>query len=142
VTTTSYSYREYPAAGRQFAFGEKARPFGIEWRRARKGTLKFMPHAVQFEEWSIPYNSVQKAEVIRPADLPFLDELSSVLRLSAGDVLYEFRVNSFGFSRSEFPFAVERTREPALEPWMKVVALVATLALVLGFVLGRRLWGW
>jgi len=133
--------RQYAAAGRQLARGESLPPFGIEWRHARRGTLRFMPHTLQFEEWGIPYESVRRAELISPSDSPFLGGLS-VLRLSTDDALYEFSINSFRFARSEFPFAIQRIRQPVVRREVKIVIYLAMCALILGVVLGRRFFGW
>ena len=133
--------RQYAAAGRQLARGESLPPFGIEWRHARRGTLRFMPHTLKFEEWGIPYESVRRAELISPSDSPFLGGLS-VLRLSTDDALYEFSINSFRFARSEFPFAIQRIRQPVVRREVKIVIYLAMCALILGVVLGRRFFGW
>jgi hypothetical protein len=100
-----------------------------------------MPDTLQFEEWGIPYESVRRAELISASDNPFLGGLS-VLRLSTDDALYEFSINSFRFARAEFPFAIERIRQPVVRRELKIAIYLAMFALILGLVLGRRFLGW
>jgi len=99
-----------------------------------------MPHTLHFEEWEIPYESVRRAELISPADNPFLGGMS-VLRLSTDDALYEFSIR-LGFARPEFPFIVERIREPVVQRGIKIAIYVTIFALIFGLLLWRRFLGW
>jgi hypothetical protein len=109
---------------------ERFRPFGWEWRRARRGRLRFDAEGLQFEEWFIPYTYMDEAVILTPADFPALALLFTVVRIRTRGIVYEFLVGRFWVQDAALPFPVKREQRLVLPKAVVVLLALALLALL------------